>query len=627
MIPQRITGRISVHPRGFGFVTTEATKTGEVLSAFVAPPDLNPLFTGDVVRATLTRAPDGRYMATEIVLVERPRREVFGEVVMRRGAPFLRIDREVANTDWPLDPAGVEVQPGDAVVARIADDKVVLVRKLAAGEDASLVRVICRHGLLVDFDPAALEEAHAAAARPHSLGARRDLRALPTVTVDAPSTRDIDDAISVLPAGPDGALRLFVSIADVAEFIPAGGALDQAARERATSVYLAGRVLPMLPEELSAGSLSLLPDQDRSALTCELRIDPEGRVTAADVYESLIRSWARLNYEETAAFLDAGRVSTAMAPLREAMPWFRTASARLAVARARRGGVVFARDEARVAFDPQTGEAAITTPERLSSAHAMIERFMVAANEAIAEFLVARGVPSVYRVHDEPDAQGVAELAAAGRHFGIEAGFGHTLTPLALAAFDVQVAGSPNEPALRSLVLRALGPARYTVVPGPHFGLAAPLYLHFTSPLRRYADLTVHRTLKQYLRGRRDWAYQDPEIEKLAAHINSRARTAARAERDWRRMLAARAMSGRVGETFDAHVTRVRPFGLVVQLDATLVEGMLPAESLPEGPYRPDARETVLQGPVRSFAVGAALRVRLVSVDPAAGRIEFVLAE
>lgn len=626
--PRSVTGRIDVHPRGFGFLTVQAPGTHEVLSAFIPPPDLNPLLAGDIVTGTVTAGADGRWTASALTLVERPRTRVYGEVVARKGQFFLRIDREVGNADWALDAGTTRVQHGDAVVASIADGKLTLLYKVEPGEDRSLERIIARHALNKDFSPEALEDARAAREVPHEVGARRDLRDVPTVTVDAPSTRDIDDAISVLPAGPDGALRLLVSIADVSELVKEGSALDLEARERATSVYMAGRVLPMLPESLSSDWLSLVPGKERRCLTVELRIDPQGRVTAADVYESVIRSWARLNYDEVAAFLDKGEVSAPMEPVRDVMPWFRLAAARLAVARGARGGMEFARDEARFTFDAATGEVSGLASEQPTSAHGMIERFMVAANEAIATWMLVRGLPGVFRVHEQPDPLRVADLNAFAEHSGFAAGFGRELTPLALSAFDRQIAGAAAEPALRSVLRRSLGPSRYTVKPGPHFGLAAPLYLHFTSPIRRYADLAVHRTLKGYLHGRRDYLDEDPAIEALAVHINARARAANRAEADRHHVLEARWLAGHVGKQFCARIVRVRPFGLVAQLDGMLVEGMLPAEGLPGGgPFRPDARELSLVGRERTFTVGMPVKVKVASTDEQLGRVELALVE
>jgi ribonuclease R len=633
-LPSRtVTGRVDVHPRGFGFLMVAPAGSEEPLSAFIAPPDLAPFLAGDVASATVRAGSDGRFQATGLSLVERTRTRVFGEVTLRKGALHLKVDREVGNTDWPLDAGATPLQPGDAVVAQVADGKLVLQRKLEPGEDRSLARVVARHLLSEGFPPEALAEAEAVRAplltRTRDGGSgRRDLRHLATLTIDAASTRDIDDALAVLPAGPDGAIRVFVSIADASEAVPEGGALDAAARERATSVYLAGHVLPMLPPVLSHDALSLVQGEDRLALTAELRVDPEGRVTAADVYESVIHSRARLTYLEVAAFLERGEATAAVAPVREALVWLRAAASRLSVARARRGGVEISQDEARFTFDEETGELSGFEVVQPTPAHALVERFMVAANEAIACWLEARGVPALYRVHPQPEAEAVKELAEFALHSGFAAAFGKALTPLALAAFDRQIRGATAEPALRSVLRRSLGPSRYTVEPGEHFGLAAPRYLHFTSPIRRYADLMVHRTLKAYLRGRRDWAADDAAVEALGGHVTARARAAKHAERDRHRVLQARFMASRVGERFTGRVTRVRAFGLLVHLDGTPVEALLPTDALPPGgPWKPDPRETRLEGPEgRVYTLGMPLAVKVAAADPEAGRVELALS-
>lgn len=619
---QIVRGTLSLHPRGFGFLNLEPG--ADCPSAFIPPPELNPFFSGDRVEAQLTQGADGRWSVNGLRLLERGRRRVFGEVVDRRGQAFLRVDREVGNTDWPLDLDGQRVAAEEAVIARIEGARLVLERKVEAAH-AALERILVRHGVQRERAPGEEEAARALLARPHAAGSRRDLRGIPTVTVDAASTRDIDDAVSVLPADADGALRLMVSIADVSELVTERDLLDLAARERATSVYLPGEVVPMLPESLSANWLSLLPGQDRLCLTVELRIDPEGRVLASDVYESVIRSWARLDYDGVARYLETGALLPEMEPVREAMPWLRAADARLAVARRARGGLQIESDETHFTFDAR-GELTGLEDHVLTPAHAMIERFMVAANEAVAGFLVARGVPSLFRIHPVPEPERVADLALFAGHSGFAAGFGRGLTPLALAAFERQIAGAPVEAAVRSVLRRSLGPSVYAPVCAPHFGLASPHYLHFTSPIRRYADLSVHRTIKAYLRGRRDFERDLPELEILAGEINVRARGAARAERDRHRMLEAKLFAGRIGEVFDAHVTRVKPFGLTVQLDRMRVEGVVPSEALGAGPWRADTRETRLEGPDRTFVIGAPLAVRVAATDERLGRIELELA-
>lgn len=620
-----VRGRLSVHPRGFGFVNWLDESDGASYSAFLAPKDVSRFLDGDVLEADLHQEKDGRVSAVHPELVERSRTELYGEVVRRGRKLFLRPDPEVGNADLPLGRGTLEVVPGDLVVARFDGADLQALRKVEDTVEQGLERVILRHQLREDFDPAVQAVVKSVARRPHTAPGRRDLREVPTITIDGPSTRDIDDAISVLPADKDGALRLLVSISDVAAFVDEGTALDLEAQSRATSIYLAGRVLPMLPEKLSAGWLSLLPGQERQCLTVELRVDPEGRVLSTDIYESLIRSAARLTYEQVAQYLDRGEVSAVLEPVRDMLPWLRTVDARLAVARAQRGGVLLERDEARVTFDALTGRPSGLDTVPLTSAHALIERCMVVANTSVAQWLFDRGVPAPFRIHERPAAEKVTDLDSFAAHFGLSAGFGQELSPLALSAFERQIRGKDGEPALRSVMRRLLGRARYTACGGLHFGLAAPLYLHFTSPIRRYADLLVHRAVKQYLCGRRDFVLADERVEEACAAINTRAAVATKAENDRLRAVQAEIMAERLGQTHTGRLTRIRPFGLIVQLDGLGAEGTIPLEALPKGPYQTDPRETSLVGKKRSFTLGMALRVRIAAADPVAGRIELAL--
>ncbi len=588
-------GRIVVHARGFGFVELDSGET-----AFVPPPDLLWFLQDDRVEARVVEGADGRLTATEIRLVSRARPEVFGSIVSRHGRPHVRVDREVGNADWPL--VGDAPPEGSFVVAAIEDRALRALRTIDPA-DASLERVIVRYGIRQEYSPESLAETPPAV----SMEGRRDLRAVPTITIDAPSSRDLDDALSVFPAAPDGAIRVLVSIADVDAMVPAGSALDREARVRGTSVYLAGRVIPMLPRALSEDALSLLPGVDRPAMTAELRIDPEGSVRAIDVYPSMIRSHARLDYDGVAAFLDQGDSSAIPAPVRDCVRWLRAAAARIAVTRRARGGVSLLREEAYITLDEQTREPMQIGARTNTSAHTLIERLMVAANEAVARWLVDRGLPGVFRVHDAPDARSVGILAAWAHNFGFEPGFGPELTPLGLSAFEEQFATSSIAPAVSNVLGRALGPARYTVHPSLHFGLAAPLYLHFTSPIRRYADLAVHRIVKAFLAGRRDLHAGDEALEALAVDLNKLARRAAKAENERVRMLAARLFAGRVGETFRGNVVALKPFGLVVQLVGMAVTGTVATES-------------------RAHSIGDSLDVRVSSTNEDLGRIDLVVS-
>lgn len=623
MPTHRSRGTIRVHLRGFGFVVpTDETSP----SAFVSPPDLNAFLDGDIVEATVSTTDDGRTAARDIRLLQRPRARVFGKVVAHRGGLFVEVDREVANRDWPLQP-NCHPPIGSFVVASVQHDVLDVVRVLEPDADPVIERIIARNGLTAAFGPDAIAQAERAEDIPTRDGSRRDLRGTPTVTIDAASTRDLDDAFSVLPADGDGAVRLLVSISDVSAWVTSRSALDLEAFARATSVYLPDRVLPMLPPCLSEQRLSLLPGEDRACLTVELRISPEGSVSSVDLYRSLIRSSARLTYEEAAAFLDHGDLAPDVAPLRSMLTWSRTAWARLSMDRARRGGIELARQEARVGVDSETGKATVLSPYTMTSAHEMIERFMVAANEAVARWLSDRGVPAPYRVHDIPGEQAVARLSTIAANFGYHPGFAATLTPLAVAAFERQVRNAPASPAILAVIGKALGRARYTVVPDLHFGLATDRYLHFTSPIRRYADLLVHRAVAAYLDGDRPTDPRPAELEERCQALNDRTARAAKAELQARRAVSARFMASRIGEVFDANITSVLAQGLRVQLRGSLVTGWVPADALPDGPYALDAGSLELTGPKHRFAVGMPMRVRVERADEVQGSLDFSRVE
>jgi ribonuclease R len=631
-----VRGRISINPRGFGFLNVgedgapgrpNAAPAGP-LSAFVAPPDLNPFLDGDVVNALLVEAGPGRYSASQLALVHRVRSELFGTVVFHGRKPHLRVDRLVANTDWPFRPGTADaIAEGTAVVAAIDGAEVVPSRVVAIGADLGIERCLARNGIRSVFPPEVVEQAGpaASAALERGLAApRRDLRALPTVTIDAPVTTDIDDAVAVLPAEPDGALRVLVSIADVDAFVPEGSPIDLEARARATSVYLAGRVIPMLPDAISSDAASLIEGADRLALTVELRVDPEGLVTSVDIYESVIRSRARLSYEAVNEFMTTGRSAVVTEVVAPVLRWLRTAAARLSTVRAARGGVEIEREEAYVALDTDTREPTAILSREGTDAHRLIERLMVAVNEVVASWLVARGLPCVFRVHDEPTEDRVRALESFAHNFGVEAGFGSRLTPRGLAAFEAQFRGSASAPAIRTVLGKALGPARYTAAAGLHFGLGAPLYLHFTSPIRRYADLAVHRAIKRYLEGRRDHHAKRDALAALCQHMNDRARSAAKAESERYHMLVARLLASRVGEEVEGNIVSIKPFGLVVQMTDLGATGTIAVDALPDGPYRVDLAAQALVGAVRRYGVGDPIRAAISATHEELGRVDLV---
>lgn len=609
----RQRGTISVHSRGFGFL--EWLEGSQRKSAFVPPAELRGYLHSDVVDADIRKDKKG-LAAAGLSLVHRPRVSLFGELTKgRKGALELTPDPEIANRPWSIAGGDVKLEAGSFVSADIVDQQV-HVRALVPAEERELVRIRDRYLIRDTFSKAVLADAKER--KPERATGWRDLRDQTTLTIDAPHSKDLDDALSIQPAAEDGAMRVYVHIADVDSVVTEGSAVDDEARARGTSVYLAGGVTPMLPRSLSEDRLSLVPGADRRVLTAELRVDAEGQITSVDIYPSTIRSDARLSYEQVDAFLAGQEPADLSDDLLDTLSWLRTLSSRLAAVRAARGGVVFDRYETVIELD-ESHEPVGIHARKTTPAHLLIERIMVAANEAVAGWLLDRGLPGVFRVHQAPDAERVGELEASLERMGYTPGLAVPLTPRALAALETQLADAGLQPVLQEILAQVLDRARYTVYPGEHFGLGSPGYVHFTSPIRRYADLMVHRIVKAYLAGERELDPQSPEVETLAVHLNDCAARSAKAEAARRRSLTARWAARRLGESFEGHIIAVKPFGLIVQLGGTGVTGVVPTDSL-AGDWAHEGHRLVGEG--QTWAIGDSIGVTIDSVDTERGRID-----
>jgi ribonuclease R len=637
------TGVFRPHVRGFGFVDLAEPlvgATGEPLSScFVPPPLTAPLLDGDRVEVALLLEDDGRATATAVTLLERTRTEVFG--VVEEGLR-LRLDPYLGSGSWSLEGRVEDLPVGAAVLADVTGDRTADPSdEWADPLDAEtlLERVRVRHLIAPEHPPEAVAEAERLAARPSgrrrsTAAARRDLRHLTTFTIDAPHSQDLDDALSVYRADPDGGIRVLVHIADVAEHVRPGTALDAEARRTGTSTYLPGWVRPMLPRALSESALSLVPDADRDALTVEMRIAADGTVTAADVYATRIRSDVRLSYGTASEVLAGGTPDDVPPEVVDALRWLRTAGARLGVQRLRRGGVEARRvePELTVAVVDGVAEQVAATPS--GPADLLIERLMVAANESVAGWLADRGLPGVFRVHPAPGPEAAPALEAFCRAAGFHPGFGPELTPLDLAALSAQLDAAADETAAAvwDVLLGFLGRARYVPQPGRHFGLASDGYVHFTSPLRRYADLVVHRVVHAFLAGARDLAdYPDGgELAGLCAHLDAVTRTAAVAERQMRTMLWLVTLSRQVGEepstTFRGRVTGVGAKGVFVRLDGSHVTGMVASRELPgRGWKESDDGLALVDAAGHRLGYGDPVVVEVVQADVEAAQLELRL--
>jgi ribonuclease R len=641
------TGVFRPHVRGFGFVDLDVPLTGPdgapVTSCFVPPPQTSRLLDGDRVEAVFVLEPEGKATASEVTLKERTRTEVFG--VVEEGL-HLRLDPHLGSGRWRLEGRVEDLPTGVAVLADVTGDLVADPSdewEDPTAADALLERVRVRHSIALDHPADVLAEAEQLAAPPvRGRGRakapavqRRDLRDLTTLTIDAPHSRDLDDALSVFPADPDGGIRVCVHIADVSAHVRPGSLVDAEARRAGTSVYLPGWVRPMLPPRLSEDALSLVPDAERDALTVEMRIDADGVVTAADVYASRIRSDVRLSYETAADVLAGGTPHDVPPAVVDALRWLRTAGARLGVQRQRRGGIEARRVEPEVTVAVVEGVAEQVAARASGPADLLVERLMVAANEQVAGWLVDRGLPGVFRVHPAPAPEAAGALEAFCAAAGFHPGFGTHLTPLGLAALSAQLDAAADETAASvwDVLLGFLGRASYRPVAGDHFGLASSGYLHFTSPIRRYADLAVHRVVHAFLAGTREPADfpEGGDLAGLCAHLDAAGRTSAMAERQMRKSLwlveIGRQVADDPSTTFAGRVTGIGAKGAFVTLDGSHVSGMVNVRTLPGRGWKeaPDGLSLVDADDHR-LGYGDAVRVRVLSADPEAAQLELELA-
>ena len=452
---------------------------------------------------------------------------------------------------------------------------------------------------------------------------RTDLRHLPLVTIDGPSARDFDDAVHAEARG--GGWRLIVAIADVAHYVPAGSVLDAAARERGTSVYFPERVIPMLPEALSNGVCSLRPDEDRLALVCDMQVSRTGRIASHDFREAVIRSQARLTYAEVESFHRDGKFKTSGGVAKSLSALFKTYRA-LRRAREERGALDFDAHEGLPEL--QRGEVTAIKPVLRLASHRLIEEAMIAANICAAEFLDARGRAGLNRVHEPPDPAKLAPLSLAF------AGAGAPLPgkgPLAAKALQKALLATEQRPdgwLFALLTLQSMRRALYTPEAKGHFALALDRYAHFTSPIRRYPDLTVHRAIKAVLHGRAENA----DAHKTLAEAGRQASIAERRADDAARMVDAwlkcSFLAPRIGETFAATVAGVTDFGLFADLDGYYIQGLLHVSAL-GGEYFRHAPPFRLVGETTgaSHSLGDAIEVRLAGAQPELGRLDLELAD
>ncbi|MBI4236822.1 MAG: ribonuclease R [Deltaproteobacteria bacterium] len=524
---------------------------------------------------------------------------------------------------YPEDPLGLTGK-----VIQILGTRGLLMTEIAA--------VIHHHHLDTEFPSAVEAAAQALCAHQPADAAtthRKDCRALPFVTIDGESAKDFDDAITVRMNADDTA-RVWVAIADVSHFVPEGSVLDQEALARGTSVYFPDRALPMLPYALSDDRCSLRPQEDRLVLVAEFTVDADGDVRHPAIYRGVIRSHARLTYTEVQQMLDGPASAD---PIAQMITSAAVVCRRLRARRLHRGSIDFDLPEPEIVLDLQGDpEAILRAPRHFS--HQMIEELMLAANEVVARFLTDHGLPCVYRIHEPPAPEKMQELSLLVARLGIAPRISTPPRPQELARIVQAAREQPYERLVNHTLLRSMQQARYDTRNRGHFGLASKCYCHFTSPIRRYPDLLVHRLLVRVIDGagkkgqgsRGRQAVQRPatiSLQAMAEHCSRRERVAMEAEREMIKVYTGAFLQERIGEQFDGIIAHVTPRGCFVELLHFFVEGMIPLEGLGSEKFRFEQEGLCLVG-LRNrvtYRIGDRVRIAIAEVNLSARLIRFAL--
>jgi ribonuclease R len=644
-----VTGIFRANPRGYGFLTPEqSTDDGDV---FIPAKSTGSAMTGDRVVARITRRGGGGRGERTSAPTEDDR--LNGEIVRvlnRAHTNVVGTLRQEQN-GWVVQPDGgdfsrpVEIEAIDARKVRHGDKVAVEIRcyptrsQPARGMiaevlgrpgrfETEITAVIQRHRLYDAFDASSLVEASNAkmAFNPRDTRDREDLSEDLIITIDPPDAKDFDDAVS-LARDEQGRWVLGVHIADVSYFVPEGSTLDRSARRRGNSVYLPGRVLPMLPEMLSNGICSLQPGQPRYTKSVYLTYNKDGQVQASDFANTMIKSSARLSYQEADRILkgDPCGFSEEVVALVHDMDTL----ARLIENRRRRAGMLQLKMAERELVLDDEGQVIGVQPADASYPHTIIEMFMVEANVAVATLLDRYCIPFMRRVHPEPDANALRQLSQTLRLLGVT--LSRQPQRADLQALLDRMQGTRMALPVNILVLRSLEVAAYAPASIGHYALAASKYCHFTSPIRRYADLLVHRALQAYLVGNLERArrlHTFPDLEEIGRHISETEQTAEEAEQELKTILILHLLRKRVGQELDGIIVSLTAFGASVNLPEYGVEGLIPREALGADHWQFDEQSQCLVGRYTGMILrlAQALRVRIVGVHPAAGQLDLAPA-
>jgi ribonuclease R len=630
-----VVGKLDGHPSGFGFVAPERPIEGLTRDIYVAQHNLAEALHGDRVVVRIERyREDGRAEGKIVQVLERATTTVVGRYEVDSSglgfvAPFdkrLSTDIQIPRTEtkdaepgqmvtvevtrWPTPTRG----PAGRIVEVLGDIN-------DPGVDTEII--LRKHDIPDEHGADAVAEAKriGGAVREKDMAGRTDFRDRKVVTIDGETARDFDDAISIEKL-KSGNYWLGVHIADVAHYVQEGGALDQEAYERGTSVYFPERAVHMFPSELATGLCSLNPHVDRLVQSCLMEVTPRGDVIRYEMHDGVIKSDARMTYTAVNAIITDKDPET-LAKYRELVPMFelmRELFEVLNARRHRRGSVDFDLPEAHVVLNEDGFIEDIVASER-NVAHRLIEEFMLLANETVAHHLEKTGMPALYRIHEPPDPLKVLQFEEFVSAFGFSLGAPESgVTPMHFQKLVSKIRGVPAERPIAMLMLRTMQKARYDPMNVGHFGLAAETYTHFTSPIRRYPDLVVHRLLREQRHTKvtdERKAELDEDLPEVGRHTSEMERRAAEAEREILQWKKVRFMADKVGDVFEGYITGVAPFGMFVELIDHYVEGLVHVSTMADDYYRFREQSHALFGEntKKTYRLGDQVRVQIVKVD------------
>jgi len=632
-------GVLEGNEKGFGFVISK-DRPGE--DVFISAENMNGAMHGDkVVVNILKRREASRKQEGEIIrILERANETVIGTYEGNGNFGFVIPDNHKLSYDIFIPKAGsMNAKDGHKVIVELTrwpeprrnpEGSVVEVLGYPWEKGTDILSIVRMFNLPSVFPEDVIKEAQAVPMRipDDEISRRRDLRQLKLFTVDGADAKDLDDAVSV-ESLDNGGYRLGVHIADVSHYVKDGSPLDKEALKRGNSVYLLDRVIPMLPHELSNGICSLNPNEDRLAMSVIMDIDKKGKVYAHEIFESVINSKARLIYDDVSDLLE-GKTSTEgkLKEVAEELFVMKELMDILRARRERRGSIDFDFPESYIELDENGKPIDVRKLER-RVANRLIEEFMLVCNETVAERFFWAQIPFLYRIHEDPNPEKVADFLRFIHNFGYSIR-GKELHPKDFQRLTDEIKGRREEPVISTLLLRTMQKAVYSSEPGKHFGLAAQYYSHFTSPIRRYPDLQIHRIIKETLRGSLShirMEHLEGWLPEVADHTSMTERRAEEAEREVDDLKKAQYMAERIGEEYDGIVSSVTSFGMFVQLENT-IEGLVHFSNMEDDFYFFDEENYMIVGErtKRTYRLGDEVRIKVIGADIGKKNIDFAIA-